>query len=197
VGSYIKSTDDDAICAMLTERFSDAAIPNNHPAHVPSHSETFIGQLRRHRGSERVFDGAHPLERVCHRLAFSLGGGPVPNTLPPRRRWNWLLNAGSAQLPAATNAAICAVLDQVLRHGSTVDLVTFDAQVVATQSGLFELHPGNSHTPQVVVQNNKNVCLMVLDCPQDQQLPNATPAQQPDPPPSPGHETPINNVPVP
>src|SRR5216684_1653712 len=148
MGGYIKSTDDDAICAMLTERFSDAAISNTHPAHVPGHAESFIGQLRRHRGSERLFDGLHALERVSHRLAFSLGGGPVPVTLPPRRRWHWLLNAISTQLSGPTKAAICAVLEQVLQPGSTVDIVTFDAQVAATASGSFELHPGNSHTPQ-------------------------------------------------
>jgi hypothetical protein len=209
VGSYIKSPDDIDICTMLTTRFSDAVIPLAHPAHDPAHPrETFIGQLRRHRASERLFDGNHALERVSHRLAHSLGAtpsvpgnyqghGPVPTTLAPRLRWHWLLNTASVQLPALTSAAICDVLDQVLQRGSTVDLVTFDAQVRATASGLFELHPANSHMPQVVVQGGKNVCLMVLDCPQDQQLPNPAKNQQPDPPPSSGHETPINNVPVP
>jgi hypothetical protein len=198
VGAYIKSQDDKDICTMLTTRFSDVIIPPTDPAHVPGHPrDTFIGQLRRHRGSERLFDGRHALGRVSHRLAYSLGGGPVPGTLPPRRRWHWLLNTLSAQLPPATSAAICDVLEQVLQPGSTVDLVTFDAQVQATVSGSFELHPGNSHIPQVVVQGGKNVCLMMLDCPQDQQLPNPSAIQQPDPPPSPGHETPINNVHVP
>jgi hypothetical protein len=198
VGAYIKSTDDQAICNMLTMRFSDATIPSGHSAHVPGHpGETFIGQLRRHRASERLFDGGHPLERVSHRLAHSLGGGPVPATLSPRHRWHWLLNRASAQFPAATRDAICAVLDQVLQRGSTLDLVTFDAQVHATSSGSFELHPGNSHTPQVVMQGGKSVCLMTLDCPHDQQLRNPSAGQQPDPPPSPGGETPINNVHVP
>lgn len=198
MGAYIKSQDDKDICTMLSTRFSDAIIPPAHPAHVAAHPrETFVGQLRRHRGGERLFDGRHALERVSHRLAHSLGGGPVPATKSPRRRWHWLLNTLSVQLPPATNAAICDVLEQVLQPGSTVDLITFDAQVRATASGSFELHPGNSHTPQIVQQGGKNVCLMTLDCPQDQQLPNPSPTQQPDPPPSAGPETPINNAHVP
>lgn len=121
----------------------------------------------------------------------------MPANLPARRRWHWLLNTNSKQLLPATRAAICAVLNQVLARGSMIDLVTFDAQVVATASKSFELHPGNSPNPQVVIQNGKRVCLMMLDCPQDQQLPNPTPKQQPDPPPSQGNEAPINNVYVP
>ena len=129
MGAYIKSSDDQAIGDMLTRRFSDAAIPTGHPAHVPGHAgETFIGQLRRHRATERLFYAGHQLERASHRLAHSLGGGPVPATLSARRRWHWLLNAVRAQLPAATRDAIRAVLDQVLQPVSTVDLVTFDAQ---------------------------------------------------------------------
>jgi hypothetical protein len=200
MGAYIKSPYDTEICDMLTARFSDTVIPPTHPAHVPSHAgETFIGQLRRHRGSERLFNGSHALERVSHRLAYSVNAGPVPATSSARLRWHWLLNAASTQLSAATKAAICDVLEQVLRPGSTVDLVTFNAQVKATASNSFELDPGNSRTPQIVVQGGKNVCLMMLNCPKDQPLPNPGAGQQPDPPPSPGpgQEHAINNVPVP
>jgi hypothetical protein len=78
-----------------------------------------------------------------------------------------------------------------------VDLVAFDAQPVANITLGFELHPANSHVPQVVVQNGKNVCLIVLDCKVDQQLPNPTVNQQPDPPPAGHGESPINNVHIP
>ena len=90
-------------------------------------------------------------------------------------------------------------MQQNARRNAYLDglLVTFDAQPVANIALGFELHPANSHAPQIVVQNGKNVCLMVLDCKIDQQLPNPTVQQQPDPPLSPGHETPINNVHVP
>jgi hypothetical protein len=203
MGGYIKSIDDESICTMLAQRFSDVWIPAGHHAHVPGHNETFIGQLRRHRTSEQLFDGTHALERVSHRLAYSLGGGPVnggpvPTTLPPRRRWHWLLNAGSGQLILPTRKSICTVLDLVLQPTSKVDYVVFDAQVGPTTSGAFELHPGNPLVPQTVLIGSMTVCMMVLDCPIDQQLPNPTPAQQPDPPTAdPRGETPINNVPVP
>jgi hypothetical protein len=198
VGSYIKSSDDGDICSMLTFRFSNTTINSHHPAHVPGHNETFIGQLRRHRVAERLFDGTHALERVSHRLAYSVGRGPTPTTMGPRKRWHWLLNAASGQLIPATRNSICTILDQVLQPISTVDYVTFDAQVAHTASGHFEVHPNNPTVPQTVLIGGLTVCLMVLDCPLDQQLPNPTPAQQPDPPlPDPRGETPINNIHVP
>src|SRR6516225_11565463 len=103
---------------MLTQRFSNVSIPASHPAHVGGHNETFIGQLRRHATAERLFDNLHPLDRVSHRLAHSLGGGPVPTAGGPRARWHWLLNVASGNLHAATRASICSVLDQVLQSTS-------------------------------------------------------------------------------
>lgn len=198
MGSYIKSSDDGDICSMLTLRFSNADINPGHAAHVPGHNENFIGQLRRHRqAGERLFDGAHALERVSHRLAHSCGRGHIPTTLSPRRRWHWLLNNGSGQLTAATSQSICAILDQVLQSTSTIDYVVFDAQVAHTTSGHFEVHPGNPSVPQTVLLGGKNVCMIILDCPADQQLPNPSAAQQPDPPPPGPHEHPINNIPIP
>ena len=198
MGSYIKSTDDGDICSMLTLRFSNAAINPGHPAHVPGHNESFLGQLRRHRTAEQLFDGSHALERVSHRLAHSTGLGHVPKTLSPRRRWHWLLNTGSGQLITATCTSICTILDQVLQPTSKVDYVLFDAQVAPTVSGSFEVHPGNPLVPPTVLLGGMKVCMMVLDCPLDQQLPNPTPAQQPEPPPpDPKGEHPINNIPVP
>jgi hypothetical protein len=196
VGSYIKSLDDVAICTMLTQRFSNVSIPASHPAHVGGHNETFIGQLRRHATAERLFDNLHPLDRVSHRLAMSLGGGPVPTTAGPRVRWHWLLNVASGNLLAPTRTSISSVLDQVLRSTSTVDYVVFDAQVAPTASGSFELHPGNPSVPQTVLIGGMKVCMMVLDCPADNQLPGDG-GLQPDPPTNPGGETPINNVNVP
>ena len=198
VGGYIKSTDDGDICSMLTLRFSNAGINPGHPAHVPGHNETFIDQLRRHRAAEQLFDGTHAHERVSHRLAHSCLGRDVPHTLPPRRRWHWLLNAGSGQLIAATRSSICTILDQVLQSTSKIDYVVFDAQVAPTVSGSFEVHPGNPLVPPTVLVGSMTVCMMVLDCPLDQQLPNPTVRQQPDPPPpDPRGEQPINNIPVP
>jgi len=80
MGGYIPSYWDNQIRAALNGRFSDTTIPAGDPAYVHGHTESFMGQMMRHHGGENMFDKHHPqpLERVAHRLHFSLGLGPAP-----------------------------------------------------------------------------------------------------------------------
>jgi hypothetical protein len=198
MGAFIPTSYDNEICTMLNTRFSDTVITSSDPAFVAGYaSDTFIGQLRRHRNKgERLFDGNHNLARVSHRLAYSVLNHDSPNTTKPRHRWFFLLPKGLNQLPAATETAICAVLDAVLAD-TTIDSAVFSTTPKGNITLGFELDPQNSHVPQTVNQGGKNVCLVTLDCKKDQQLPDPAKGQVTDPPTADANELPINNVHVP
>ena len=137
-----------------------------------------------------LFDGLHRLDRVSHRLARSIGG-PVPGDLKARKRWHWLLNAASKNLPVETRLAICSVLDEALRD-TTVDSVQFNAQVKGNPGDGFQLDGGNSNKARIRKFKGKSICMVMLNCEVDQQLKNPGAGKQDDPPAPDGGEKPIN-----
>lgn len=189
MGAYIPSAYDDEIRASLTLRFSNINIPPGHPAHVPGHNETFMGQMKRHHGAENMFDRHRPkpLDRVAHRLHWSLGGGGVPANGSARLRWYWLLNAASGIMPAATADKIRDAINTALAYGSGIDSIQFYVTYNTAIPLRYDLD----------VVDSGSVRSLTLVSNQDVQLPNPPGGAQPDPPAPSPPETPINNVLVP
>jgi hypothetical protein len=147
-------------------------------------------QMIRHHGYEHMFDRHHPkpLERVAHRLAFSLGLGPAPTNDDARRRWYWLLNAGSPFFAGTTTADdIRDAIAGALAAGSGFTSIQFDLTYDTKQAPRYRLN----------VHDTGTVRKLTLISNQDTALPTPTSLQQPLDPPSAGGETPINNVHIP
>jgi hypothetical protein len=192
MGSYIPSYWDSQIRAALNGRFSDTTIPVSDPAHDPAHpGESFMGQKRRHHGHENMFDirpgHRQSLERVAHRLAYSLGLGPVPTNDDARRRWYWLLNPASGILPSTTADKILNALAGAMAPGSGFTSIQFDLTYNTAQVLRYDLN----------VVDTGNVRKLTLISNQDAILPTPTSVQQPLNPPARGGETAINNVVIP
>ena len=173
MGGFINSQSDNEICEALNKRFSDDINPND----TQRPRRTYLNCLRdffQHR--ERLFDPPHRLNRVFHRLARSVTGGPpVPKNSNSRLRWFHLLNG---HLPPAVDQAIRDQLTAILgpataaNPAGAVVYVSFSTAHVRTTTGLqFELFDRNSSTPTVLTDaNNKSYCPIILQCNVDQQL---------------------------
>jgi hypothetical protein len=188
MGGYIPSYWDNQIRAALNGRFSDTAIPAGDPAH-DGHNESFMGQMRRHHGSENMFNkhAPQPLERVAHRLTYGLGLGPAPTNDAARRRWYWLLNSASGIMPAVTADKIRDALSGALAARSGITSIQFDLTYNTSQALRYDLN----------WVDTGSVRKLTLISNQDTMLPDPTPLQQPLNPPPFGGETRINNVNIP
>jgi|ERR1700754_1260708 len=190
MGGFINSQSDNEICEVLNKRFSDD-INLNDPQR-----RTYLNGLRDFfQRRERLFDSPRRLNRIFHRLARSVTGGPsVPKNSKSRLRWFHLLRR---DLPPAVEQAIRDQLTAILspvtaaNPAGGVAYVSFSTAHVPTTTGLqFELFDRNSSKPTVLTDaNNKSYCPVILQCNVDQQLVLDT--SEPDPPPDPGNETPI------
>jgi hypothetical protein len=171
MGSFIPTQADQEICRNLTKRFSDQLVPGG--------GQTYIQQLRSHHGREDLFDGHHHLQRVAHRLAISVTGGPpVPANATSRSRWFHLLRK---LLDPRTTKAINTVLKKVLESPS-IAYAVFTTQPAQTVLN-FELHPGNTGDPVLALDTNGKVfCQVILDCHDDAPLPTPEPGTEHDPP---------------
>jgi len=189
MGGYIPSYWDNQIRAALNGRFSDTTIPAGDPAYVHGHTESFMGQMMRHHGGENMFDKHHPqpLERVAHRLHFSLGLGPAPTNNDARRRWYWLLNAASGILPTATANNIRDALAGAMAAASGFTSIQFDLTYNTAQVLRYDLN----------VVDTGSIRKLTLISNQDVMLPNPTSVQQPLNPTPAGGETAINNANIP
>ncbi len=68
MGGFINSQSDAEICAVLNKRFSDD---------VNAQGQTYLDELRQFfQQKENLFNSNHKLNRVFHRLAISVTGGP-------------------------------------------------------------------------------------------------------------------------
>lgn len=171
MGGFINSRADAEICEVLNKRFSDD---------VSSSGQTYLDELRLFfQNKENLFSNSHKLNRVFHRLAISVTGGPsVPKTKNSRLRWFHLLKGN---LPAAVDQAIRGQLTAILSPASPgnpaggVEYVTFSTIHQATTTGdQFELFDKNSSTPTVFSDaNGKSYCALILQCNVDKALDDA------------------------
>ena len=105
MGGFINSQSDNEICEVLNKRFSDE---------VGSSNQTRLEELRDFfQNKEKLFNGGgHKLNRVFHRLAISVTGGPsVPTEKHSRWRWFHLLKTN---LPNSVEKAIRDQLTAIL-----------------------------------------------------------------------------------
>lgn len=191
MGGFINSQSDAEICAVLNKRFSDD---------VNAQGQTYLDELRQFfQQKENLFNSNHKLNRVFHRLAISVTGGPsVPKTKNSRLRWFHLLRGN---LPVAVDKAIRGQLTAILSAASPnntaggVEYVIFSTVHMQTSTGdQFELFDTNSVNPTILPDaNGKTYCPIILQCNVDQGLPDA-PGEN-DPPTSDGGNVEKGNVP--
>jgi hypothetical protein len=191
MGGFINSQADAEICAVLNKRFSDD---------VNAQGQTYLDELRQFfQQKESLFNNNHKLNRVFHRLAISVTGGPsVPKTKNSRLRWFHLLKGN---LPAAVDKAIRGQLAAILSAASPanpaggVEYVIFSTVHTPTTTGdQFELFDTNSLVPTVLSDaNGKTYSAIILQCNVDQALPDA-PGEN-DPPTSDGSNVEKGNIP--
>lgn len=177
MGGFINSQADAEICEVLNRRFSDE---------TNAQGQTYLSELRDFfQNKENLFDNSHSLNRVFHRLAVSVTGGPsVPRAKQSRLRWFHLLKG---QLPKAVDQAIRGQLTAVLSPANAanaagaVAYVTFSTVHQPTTTGdQFELFDGNSSTVTPLTDaNGKSYWAVVLQCNVDQPLPDAPTEQDP------------------